>query len=401
MVIFVLNAGSSSLKCQLIDVDAKETLAEIGIERIGIDGRYKFKSKLRPVKSESVSVYDHKEAFLLAVRLLTEGETPILARIDQIDGIGHRIGMGGPKLPSAAVINEEVISEIVKHGFITPLHTPAQVNTVRACQEYFGMIPQVAVFDTGFNVTIPETVYTYAIPFRYQRKYGVRRYGFHGMSHSYVSERCALLLGRELNELKIVSCHIGNGATCCAIDGGKALDTTTGFGSFGGLEMGTRSGDIDPMALFHIAKMENLSNDQILELLTKRSGYLGLSEVSSDYREVEKAEQMGNRLAGLALTIQEIQIKKYIGAFAFEMGGLDAVIFTAGIGENSARLCRNCCKGLERFGISIDETKNIQAGGKEMDISAPGATVRVVVIPTNEEIKIATEAARLIKGGKK
>ncbi len=403
MLIFVLNAGSSSLKYRVFDMTDESVLAEGGCERIGIDGKLKYKNKYGIKYEEEFPMPTHEEAFGRVVELLSTGDTAVIKSFDEISAIGHRIVHGGYLHVKSELVTEDVIKGIESFTDFAPLHTPSQVRTIRACVKLFGSeMPQVVVFDTAFHQTQPEKAYVYAIPYEYYKKYHIRRYGFHGISHDYVAGRTAELMGRDIKGIKMVSCHLGNGSTIAAIDGGKSVDCSTGFGTFEGILMGTRSGQVDPAALFYLAKKENMTIDQLNEMLTKQSGLLGVSGISSDDREVEKAYFEGNERAVLAKTIQSYQIRRFIGAYAFAMGGLDAIVFTAGLGENSPSLRADTLEGLERFGIELDPVKNEETKrGKEGDISKDGSAVRIYVVPTNEELKIAMDTVEVARNAGK
>lgn len=399
MIVFVINAGSSSLKSQLIEMDSQSVLAEIGCERIGIDGRIKYKFPDGKKLTFNVDLPDHMTTFKKVIELVTTGETKVIDSISDIKAVGHRIVFGGMELVKSVAADEKVISTIEGYAEYAPLHNPAEASTVRACIEMFGKdVPQVCVFDTSFHQTMPMAHAIYGIPYEYYEKYAVRKMGFHGISHQYVANRAAQLLGKDIKDLKLVTCHIGNGASICAVDGGKSIDISMGFGTCDGILMGTRSGMVDPLALFYVAQKENMSVADLNTMVNKKCGLLGVSGLSSDSREVEEAEIAGNERAKLANDIQRYHVKKLIGGYAFEMGGLDAVIFTAGIGERSPMLRAGACAGLEHFGIKIDPEKNEKFNGKEADISAAGSTVPVYIIPTNEELQIAMETLRVAFG---
>ncbi len=399
MIFFVINAGSSSLKSQLIEMDTRSVLAEINCERIGIDGRIKYKNPDGRKLTFEPTLDNHMTAFRKVIEIVTTGETKVIDSIRDIKAVGHRIVFGGSELVASVKADERVISTIEKYAEYAPLHNPAEASTVRACIEMLGPdVPQVCVFDTSFHQTMPMEHAIYGIPYEYYEKYAVRKMGFHGISHKYVAHRAAELLGRDIKDLKLVTCHIGNGASLCAVDGGKSVDISMGFGTCDGVLMGTRCGMVDPLALFYVAQKENMSVADLNEMVNKKCGLLGVSGLSSDSREVEEAEMAGNERATLANNIQRYHVKKLIGGYAFEMGGLDAVIFTAGIGERSPMLRAGACAGLEHFGIKIDPALNEKMNGKEANISAPGSTVPVFIIPTNEELEIALETMQVAFG---
>lgn len=399
MLFFILNAGSSSLKSMLIETDDNSVLSEIGCERIGIDGRIKVKIPGREKLVYNLDLPDHKFTFKKVIELLTGGETKVIDSIDQIKAVGHRIVFGGMKLVDSVIADEEVIRTIEGYAEYAPLHNPAEADTVRACIAMFGSdIPQVCVFDTSFHQTMPAAHAIYGLPYEYYEKYAVRKMGFHGISHQYVSNRCAELLGKDIKDTKIVTCHIGNGASVCAVDGGRSIDISMGFGTCDGVLMGTRCGMVDPLALFYIAEKEHMSVADLNTMVNKKCGLLGVSSLSSDSRECEEAEIRGNERAKLANDIQRYHVKKLIGSYAFELGRLDAVVFTAGIGERSPMLRGGACAGLEHFGIKLDPVLNEKMNGLEANISAPDATVPVFIIPTNEELQISKEILRVAFG---
>ena len=399
MIFFILNAGSSSLKSQLIEMDTQSVLAEINCERIGIDGRIKYKFPDGRKLAFETALPDHITTFKKVVEIITNGDTKVIDSVAQIKAVGHRIVFGGMELVQSVIADEKVISTIERYAEYAPLHNPAEASTVRACIQMLGPdVPQVCVFDTSFHQTMPQAHAIYGMPYEYYEKYAVRKMGFHGISHQYVANRCAQLLGKDIKDTKIVTCHVGNGASICAVDGGKSIDISMGFGTCDGVLMGTRSGMIDPLALFYVAQKENMSVSELNTMVNKKCGLLGVSGISSDSRELEEAEMNGNERAKLANDIQRYHVKKLIGSYAFEMGGLDAVVFTAGIGERSPMLRGGACRGLEAFGIKLDEQLNEKMNGKEANISAPDATVPVFIIPTNEELQIAYEINRVAFG---
>jgi len=397
MLIFVLNAGSSSLKYRVFDMTDKSVVAEGGCERIGIDGKIKYKNSKGLKHEELFDMPTHEEAFGRVMELLSTGETAVIKSFDEIAAVGHRIVHGGYKLVKSELVTDEVVEEIERFTDFAPLHTPSQVRTIRACTKLFGdKMPQVVVFDTAFHQTTPKEAHVYGIPYEYYEKYHIRRYGFHGISHDYVAGRTAELMGRDIKDTKMIVCHLGNGSTIDAVSGGKSVDVSTGFGTFEGIMMGTRSGHVDPAALFYLAKKENMDIDQLNEMLTKKSGMLGISGISSDDREIEKAYFEGDERAILARTIQCYQIRKFLGSYTFAMGGLDAIVFTAGLGENSPSLREEALKGLDAFGIKLDPVKNEETKrGKEGEISAADSKVKIYVVPTNEELKIAMDTIKV------
>lgn len=396
MKILVINAGSSSLKYQLIDMDGEKVLAKGVCDRIGIPGSV-IKHKTHDGRSieKEVVMKNHLEAIQQLISVLTDEQVGVIKSLDEINAVGHRVVHGGEKFFSSVVIDDEVLKTIEECGELAPLHNPPNVIGIKACKEILKDVPQVAVFDTAFHQTMPKKAYIYALPYEYYEKYKLRKYGFHGTSHKYVSERAAALLNKPYDQLKIVTCHLGNGSSIAAVDCGKSVDTSMGFTPLDGLAMGTRCGAIDPAAVTFLMNKENLSPDEMDTIMNKKSGVYGISGVSSDFRDLEKAVGEGNERAELALQTFEYQVKKYIGAYACAMGGLDAVVFTAGIGENNPTMRQQICSNLEFLGIKIDPEKN-NCRGVEIDISAKDAKVRTLVIPTNEELAIAKETIRLI-----
>lgn len=397
MRIFVLNAGSSSLKCSLIESSGGLVLAQVSCERIGIDGKVKYKTHTGKELSYDALFPDHSAAFSEVIKLITSGESAVLSSLGEVGAIGHRIAVGGAKFTQPVLIDSAVIAEIEVYRDLAPLHTPPQVATIDACKALLGdSVPQVAVFDTGFHMTMPEKAYIYPLPYKYYRRYGIRRFGFHGISHQYVSERAAALMGKDPKDLSMVICHLGNGSSMSAIKGGKSVDVTTGFGTFDGLMMGSRCGSVDPAVFFYLGKKEHLDYDQLIDIATKKSGLLGITGLTSDHREVEKEAFIGNPKARLALDIQIYQIKKYIGSFAFAMGSLDAVVFTGGIGERAPSVRQGVCEGLSLYGFAIDNALNAGTRGVERDVSLPESKVRIWVVPTNEEFLIAQQTAKIV-----
>ena len=392
MKVLVINAGSSSLKYQLIDMADESVLAKGNCERIGIDGVITHKTAAGHVDKRNVDFPTHAEAFMELIRLLSTGENAVIAGMEEISAVGHRVVQGAEMFCSSELITEEMLTKLETINDLAPLHNPAHIMAIRACMKVFdASVPQVAVFDTAFHSTIPEKAYMYPIPYDLYKKYHIRRYGFHGTSHRYVSTRLAKVMKVPLFKLKIVTCHLGNGSSIAAVKDGKAADTSMGFTPLDGIIMGTRSGSIDPSIVTFIQEKEGLSSKEVNDLLNKKSGYIGISGVSNDQRDLTEAAIDGNKRAQLALDIQRYQIKKYIGSYAAAMGGLDAVIFTGGIGENSATVRAVSCEGLEFLGIEIDEEANQGCHGIERMISKPDSKVKVYVIPTNEELLIARD----------
>lgn len=397
MKILVINCGSSSLKYQLIDSETEEWLAKGLCERIGIDGRIVYTPAGGEKEIKESPMPDHTNAIKLVLEYLTNDKTGVLGSLDEIGAVGHRIVHGGEKFASSVVINDEVIKAIEECNDLAPLHNPANLIGIDACRNLMPTTPMVAVFDTAFHQTMPEKAYLYGLPNSYYEKYKIRRYGFHGTSHSYVSKRCADVLGKKYEDLKIIVCHLGNGASVSAVKNGKCVDTSMGLTPLEGLIMGTRSGDIDPAILEFIAKKENLDIAGVMNILNKKSGVYGMSgELSSDFRDLEDAHYAGNKLATQALEAFCYRTAKYVGAYVAAMNGVDAICFTAGIGENAGIVRSMVCEYLGYLGISIDEEKN-KIRGEEVIFSTPDSKVKTLIIPTNEELAIARETVALVK----
>ena len=395
MKILIVNAGSSSLKYQLIDMDNEATIAQGLIERIGIEGG-KLTQKVNGVKRVIQSeLKDHLDAVALMIQALTDKDHGVIASMDEVGAVGHRVVQGGELFTASAVINDEVIAAIEKNVQLAPLHNPANLMGIYACQKIMPNTPMVAVFDTAFHQTMPPKSYLYGVPMEYYERLRVRRYGFHGTSHRYVSQRAAEILGRPIEELRLVTCHLGNGSSMAAVQFGKSVDTSMGITPLEGVIMGTRSGNVDPAVLQFIMNHENLDINQMLDILNKQSGFLGISSVSSDMRDVEEAAAKGDRNSQISIDMLYQGIKKYIAAYAAVMGGVDAVIFTAGIGENGWELREGVLENMEFLGIKFDKEKN-KVRGKEIEISTPDSKVKVLVVPTNEEIVIARDTLALV-----
>ena len=396
MKILVINCGSSSLKYQLIDMEDKKVLAKGLAERIGIEGgrvKYEAAGKDEIVIEEMLA--DHKAALKIVLDSLQHAEYGAVKSLDEIDAVGHRVVHGGEAFAESVIIDEKVMKAINDNVEIAPLHNPPNIIGIEACKEIMGDIPMVAVFDTAFHQTIPALNYIYALPYEYYEKYKVRRYGFHGTSHQYITERAAEMLGKNLDDVNLITCHLGNGSSISAVVGGKCYDTTMGFTPLEGLAMGTRTGDMDPAIVPFIMDKENLSTEEMSNVMNKKSGVLGISGVSSDFRDLEEAAEKGNERAQLALDIFENRVRKFIGAYLTEMDHCDGIIFTAGVGENSISTRERVAGGLASLGIKIDRGKN-DMRGKEAVISADDSSIPVLVIPTNEELKIAMETAKLV-----
>lgn len=397
MKVLVINAGSSSLKYQLIDMTNEAVLAKGLCDRIGIENSFIKQSKGdEEAVVISKGLKNHKDAIAAVIAALTDEKIGVIKSMSEISAVGHRIVHGGEKFNSSAVINEKVMDAVRECIDIAPLHNPPNIVGIEACQQIMPDVPMVGVFDTTFHSTMPDYAYLYAIPYELYEKYGIRKYGFHGTSHKYVSERAADLLGKPLSELKIITCHLGNGSSICAVDKGKSVDTSMGFTPLQGLAMGTRSGTIDPEVVTYLMEKEDLTVKGISTLLNKKSGVLGVSGVSSDFRDLHTAAEEGNKRAQLALEIFAYGVKKFIGEYIAVMNGVDAIVFTAGIGENNSTIRTQILDNMDFLGIKIDPDKN-KIRGQEIDISAPGATVKTFVIPTNEELAIARETVRLLK----
>jgi acetate kinase len=395
MKILIVNAGSSSLKYQLIDTDNETTLAKGLVERIGIPGsRLKQTVGMEQYVVE-MPLKDHIEASKQMLKALTDKQHGILGSMDEIGAVGHRVVHGGERFTTSSLIDEECLAAIDENSQFAPLHNPANLMGIKACRLVMPNTPMVAVFDTSFHQTMPAKSFLYGLPMDYYKRLKVRRYGFHGTSHRYVSERAAKFLGKELRDLKIITCHLGNGSSMCAIDGGKSVDTSMGMTPLEGVLMGTRSGSVDPASLQFIMNHEGLDIDQMLEVLNIKSGLLGVSGLSSDMRDIEEAARQGNEQAQITLDLLYNGIRKYIGAYAATMGGVDVVVFTAGIGENSPILRESVLDGMGFLGMELDKEKN-KLRGEERDISTPNSKVRILVIPTNEELVIARDTLEIV-----
>ena len=396
MKVLVINAGSSSLKYQLMDPETREVLAKGLCERIGIDGRLTHKIPARDAKHEfEIPMPTHAEAIQAVLDALLSPEYGVIKSASEIDAVGHRVVHGGEKFAASALITGEVMAAIEECIPLAPLHNPANITGIKACQAVMPGVPMVAVFDTAFHQTMPAKSYIYALPYEYYEKDKVRRYGFHGTSHKYVSQRAADMLGKPIEQLKLISCHLGNGSSVTAIDGGKSVDTSMGFTPLAGLPMGTRSGDIDAGILEYLMNKYGMDIKEMVNVLNKKSGVMGVSGVSSDFRDLEEAFEQGNERAGLAVDMFNYGVKKLIGAYAAAMGGVDAIIFTAGVGENSASQRMAIASGLEFMGVKMDEDAN-KVRGEERVISAPDSKVTVLLIPTNEELMIAMDTEALV-----
>lgn len=397
MKILVLNCGSSSIKYALYDMDSKTVMTSGGAERVGLDGAFvKVKMPNGEKKQIMHDIPEHTEGVKFIFSLLTDPEIGVIKDLKEIDAVGHRMVHGGERFNKSVALTDEVLSAFEAVSDLAPLHNPANLKGVKAVSELMPGLPQVGVFDTAFHQTMPQYAYMYALPYELYEKYGIRRYGFHGTSHRYVSKRVCDFLGVRPEEQRVITCHIGNGGSVAAVKYGKCVDTSMGLTPLEGVMMGTRSGDIDGGAVAFLQKKLNLDPDGISNLLNKKSGVLGISGISSDMREIDSAAEAGNEKAVLALQMYNYRIKKYIGAYAAAMGGCDIVVFTAGVGENQASMRGEVCKDMEWMGIKLDEGLNKKIRGEEAVISAPDSKVKVVVIPTDEELMIATDTMNLL-----
>ncbi|KNZ68772.1 acetate kinase [Thermincola ferriacetica] len=396
MKVLVINSGSSSLKYQLFDMKERQAIAKGLVERIGIPGSRltHYPADREPYRVER-EIKHHGMALEIIFDALTHAGHGVINNIKEIDAVGHRVVHGGEIFKGPVLVDDAAKEGIRRLAELAPLHNPANLLGIEACERLLPGIRQVAVFDTSFHHTIPPHAYMYGLPYRYYEEYGIRRYGFHGTSHKYVAQRAEALLSRPLQELKIISCHLGSGSSITAILGGCSIDTSMGFTPLEGLTMGTRSGDLDPAIITYLMEKDNLSPAQINKILNHMGGVLGVSGLSSDFRDLEKAAAEGNKRAKLAIDLFVHRVKKYIGAYAAELNGLDVLIFTAGLGENSPEIRAAICQGLDYLYLWVDPEKNM-VRGREADISTSGSRVRVLVIPTNEELMIASETMQLI-----
>lgn len=395
MKILVINAGSSSLKYQLLDMDNEKLLSKGLVERIGSDGssvsycvgneKFKFNREIS----------NHTDAIKIVFEILTKPEHSVIKDVSEINAVGHRVVHAGERYSGSVLITDDVINALEECSFFAPLHNPANIKGIKACLEVMPNVPMVGVFDTAFHQTMKDYVYMYALPYELYEKYKIRRYGFHGTSHRYVSQVAIELLGKK--ESKIITCHLGNGASVCAVKNGISIDTSMGHTPTGGLIMGTRCGDIDPALIPILENVEQMTAKQIDDVMNKKSGMLGVSGISNDFRDLEDALHSGNHRAKLALEMFDYRLKKFIGAYTIVMGGLDALIFTAGIGENDPETRYEACKGLEFMGLYLDEEKNSKIKGELAEISLPESKVKVYVIPTNEELMIARDTKSILE----
>ncbi|HAT4185907.1 TPA: acetate kinase [Clostridium perfringens] len=396
MKILIINCGSSSLKYKLIDMANEKDIIEGIIERIGLDqSRLVQKNELREKYILEKEIKDHKEAIDIVLNTLVDSKVGVIESIDEITAVGHRVVHGGERYSSSIIINEEVIKYLEECSKLAPLHNPANIIGIRACQSLMPNKEMVAVFDTAFHGTLPEKAYIYAIDYALYKDHKIRKYGFHGTSHKYVSHKVAETMGKDIKDLKIITCHLGNGASISAIKGGECIDTTMGFTPLAGISMGTRSGNIDPSIIPFLVEECGYTIEEVSESLNKKSGVLGISGVSSDFRDIEDAASNGDKRAQLALDIFHYRIRAEIGSFIVNMGGVDVIVFTAGVGENSPETREECLKDLEFLGLTLDKEKN-KVRGKLAEISQADSKIKAYVVPTNEELMIAKETVELI-----
>ncbi len=394
MKILVINSGSSSIKFQIIDQDTEQVVASGLLERIGMsEGRMKYKSNGSKTVIDK-PIPDHETGLDMVLSTIVDPEIGAIGSLKEIGACGHRVVHGGEKFTSSVLIDDEVLRGLEEVSDMAPLHNPANIMGIKAAIKKLPGVPNVAVFDTAFHQTMPQVNYMYALPYKLYEDYGMRRYGFHGTSHQFVAQRTAEILGKPIEELNIITCHLGNGCSITAVKGGKSIDTSLGYGTFCGLVMGTRSGDVDPAILFDLMENKGWSLEQVKRMVYKESGLLGISEISMDMRDIEEKMFAGNERAKLAFDIFADRVKKYIGSYAATLGTLDAIVFTAGIGENGWELREQICDNMDVFGIKLDLETN-QIKGVERVISAPESKVAVLVVPTNEELMIARETVRL------
>ncbi|MCI8507418.1 MAG: acetate kinase [Lachnospiraceae bacterium] len=396
MNVFVVNCGSSSLKYQLIHSDTEKVIAKGLCERIGIDGRLTHKPAGKEVVAREVPMQDHKSAVSYVLEALIDKDFGVIKDLSEIDAVGHRVVHGGEKFAGSILITEEVIQAIEECNELAPLHNPANLIGISACRALMPKVPMAAIFDTAFHQTMPKKAYLYGLPYAYYEDYKIRKYGFHGTSHSFVSKRLIELIGKENQESKTIICHLGNGSSVTAVRDGESVDTSMGFTPLDGLIMGTRSGSIDPAVVEYLANKLNCSLDEVINILNKKSGVEGISGVSSDFRDLDKASMDGNERATTALDMFAYRVAQFIGAYAASMNGVDAIAFTAGIGENNFKVRQAICNYLGYLGVEIDETANARRG-EEIRISTDGSKTAVYVIPTNEELAIARETVALLQ----
>ncbi len=396
MKVLVVNCGSSSLKYQVLEMDNSTLLAKGLVERIGLDGSVMKHEKIGMDKYiVEAPMKNHKDAIGYVLKALTDKEHGVVSSMDEISAVGHRVVHAGEKYAGSVLITEDVMNALEECIDLAPLHNPPNILGIRACQELMPNTPMVGVFDTAFHQTMKPETFLYAIPYEYYEKYKIRKYGFHGTSHKYVSMRAAALLDKDIKDFKIVTCHLGNGASCAAVKHGVCIDTSMGFTPLDGLIMGTRSGGVDPAVITFISEKEGITADEVINILNKKSGVAGISGVSSDFRDLAEAEAQGNERAALALKMFAWRVKYYIGAYMAEMNGADAIVFTAGIGENDIDMRKQICSDLDGLGIELDEEKN-NVRGEERIVSKDSSKVKILVIPTNEELMIAQDTAEIV-----
>ena len=395
MKVLVVNCGSSSIKYQLIDMENENLMAKGYLEKIGLPDSFLTHTVNGEKHKIEQEVKNHEEGIQLVLQQLTHPEYGVIKTLDEIGAVGHRVVHGGEKFSSSVLITDDVIQTMRECIPLAPLHNPAGITGIEACQKVLPNVPMVGVFDTAFHQTLPKKAYLYAIPYEYYEKYGIRKYGFHGTSHRFVSQRVAEVMEKPIEDLKIITCHLGQGASLCAVDGGKSVDTSMGLTPLAGVPMGTRSGDIDPSIVTFLMKNENLTPDQMDTILNKKSGKLGVSGISFDDRDIEKAAEEGNERAKLAIDTFAYQVIGYIGRFAAQMNGVDVITFAGGVGENGIEVRKEICDSLAFLGVKVDEEKN-NCRGKEVEISTPDSKVKVFVIPTNEELMIARDTMEIV-----
>lgn len=396
MKVLVVNCGSSSLKYQVLEMDDSTLLAKGLVERIGIDGSVMKHEKIGMDKYIlEAPMKNHKDAIGYVLEALTDKEHGVVASMDEISAVGHRVVHAGEKYASSVLITQDVMDALEECIDLAPLHNPPNILGIRACQELMPETPMVGVFDTAFHQTMKPENYLYAIPYEYYEKYKIRKYGFHGTSHKYVSMRAAAMLNKDVKDIKVVTCHLGNGASCAAVKNGVCIDTSMGFTPLDGLVMGTRSGAIDPAVITFIAEKEGIGADEVINILNKKSGVAGISGVSSDFRDLEEAEAQGNERATLALQVFAMRVKSFIGSYMAKMNGADCIVFTAGVGENDPSMRKLICSDMEGLGVELDDEKN-NVRGKETIISKDSSKVKVMLIPTNEELTIAQDTVEIV-----
>ena len=395
MKVLVVNCGSSSIKYQLIDMQTEELMAKGYLEKVGLPDSFLTHTVNGEKHRIEQKIDNHEEGIKLVLEQLTHPEYGVIKDLNEIDAVGHRVLHGGEKLSDSVLIDDDVIEVIRECIPLGPLHNPAQLKGIEACKAVMKGVPMVAVFDTAFHQTLPKMAYLYALPYEYYEKYGVRKYGFHGTSHRFVSKRVAELMNKPIEDLKIITCHLGQGASLCAVKGGKSVDTSMGLTPLAGVPMGTRCGDIDPSIVTFLMKKENLAPDEMDNIMNKKSGKLGVSGISSDDRDVEAAIKEGNERAKLAIDTFAYQVIGYIGRFAAQMDGVDVITFAGGVGENGIEVRKQICDSLSFLGVKIDEEKN-NCRGKEVEITTPDSKVKVFVVPTNEELTIARDTMEIV-----